>query len=232
MNSTGSVPASRCHMDFGAGAGFGETGNARGVWGTLGIVVWVSQVPQLSRVGVGGLVSNPGWGQRIHAKLPAKMLAALGAPPGMWQQLHPEQLWQDRGSCSPTIAELRPALSPWGSLPPRCPRTCQGRWDTNPSLDVSCILLFSPPSLSCLHPMLQQVLIELQSLTSQRNPLLGKSCSGRWWWNGSSLPPRHSRLLLVQALGVMGLLDFNLNSRGLGVHRIRPFERLMGFYSG
>lgn len=28
------------------------------------------------------------------------------------------------------------------------------------------------------------------------------------------------------------LLDFHPNSRGLGVHRIRPFEHLMGFYSG
>lgn len=104
--------------------------------------------------------------------------------------------------------------------------------DTNPSLDISCILPSCPPSLSCLHPMLQQVLIELQCLTSQRNPLLGKSCSGSRWWNGSSLPPRHSRLLPVQALGVTGLLDFHPNSRGLGVHRIRPFEHLMGFYSG
>lgn len=48
MNSTGSVPASRWHTEFGAGTGFGGTGNAWSVWGTLGIVVWVSQVFQTS----------------------------------------------------------------------------------------------------------------------------------------------------------------------------------------
>lgn len=46
MNSTGSVPASWWHMESGAGTGFGGTGNAWSVWGTLGVVVWVSQVTQ------------------------------------------------------------------------------------------------------------------------------------------------------------------------------------------
>lgn len=47
--------------------------------------------------------------------------------------------------------------------------------ESKPGCFLSTSLLPSrPPGLSCLHPMLQRVLIELQCLTSQRNPLLGK----------------------------------------------------------
>lgn len=92
--------------------------------------------------------------------------------------------------------------------------------ESKPECFLSASLLPSrPPGLSCLHPMLQRVLIELQCLTSQRNPLLGKKLlrgagggagtSLPWWWRAPALPG----LLPARDLGFTGLLNLNLNYR-------------------
>lgn len=156
-------------------------------------------------------------GERIPAKFPANVLTALRAPSETWQQPRPEQ---DRDFCFSTIAKAGPARMARGIPPPAVPRHAGVLGlESQPACFLPASLLPSrPPGLSCLHPMLQRVLIELQCLTSQRNPLLGnKSCSGAG--GGWHIPPTAAegsgapRAAPGTGSGLMGLLNFNLNYR-------------------